>query len=93
MGILNSTEIAPRTEPLRTCASCGKKTPSSQSINLWMMCGSPGHPTLVGFQSEQEWACSLDCFSAMAHSMLDKAIIPHLENLHIRLDERTKNAG
>ena len=61
-------------EPMRTCESCGKQVISSSAINVIIVVGSPGHPTLKPFQCEYEehWACSPGCWSAVAKACVDE---------------------
>ena len=61
-------------EPTRTCECCGKTGQSSSMINVIIVVGSPGDPTLKPFQCEYEehWACSPGCWSAVAKACVDE---------------------
>ncbi len=70
-------------ELTRTCEACGKQDLSPNMINVMMVVGSPGHPTIAPFQCPQEehWACSPECWSKVAHACIDEHMVTLL-NYH-----------
>jgi len=71
--------------PPRTCEACGTIVAIGHfAINFIPVIGSPGHPSLVPMQCEQEehWACSLACFAKVAHACIDEHMIELLKKKH-----------
>lgn len=70
--------------PVVKCEACGKSGPTHLMINLAVCIGSPGHPSLPPFQcpgsqqtapgpaGAEHWACSPDCWKAVAHACIDE---------------------
>jgi hypothetical protein len=80
--------------PILTCEICGKSAPSHLMINLMIGIGSPGHPSLTGFQCPgsgqyqgrpEHWACSLECWKQLAHACIDEHMIQLLRDKHDEL--------
>jgi len=68
--------------PPRTCEACGNVVPvGHDAINCIIAVGSPGHPDLYPFQcaSEEHWACSVECWRAVAHACIDEHMQPLLK--------------
>ena len=72
--------------PTLTCESCGKQELSHNMINLMIGVGSPGHPSITGFQCPgsgqyegrpEHWACSPECWIKVAHACIDE----HMQEL------------
>lgn len=77
--------VVPVPDPPRTCESCGKVVQESpDAINVVISVGSPGHKDLQAFQcpEEQHWACSIECWSKVAHACLDEHILEILKIMH-----------
>lgn len=60
--------------PIVPCEACGKTGPSHLMINFMAVIGSPGHPSLLGWQcpAVEHWACSPDCWRNVAHACIDE---------------------
>lgn len=71
--------------PPRKCECCGKVVPiGHDAINVMLTVGSPGHPELSAFQCpfEEHWACSLECWSKVAHACIDEHVSKILYSMH-----------
>lgn len=77
--------------PQRVCEKCGKTGPSHRMINCIICIGSPGHETLAPFQCQQEehWACSIECWSQVAHACIDEHMTQLLTQKHGGLENDT----
>ncbi len=62
--------------PTVTCenTACGKTGLSHEMINFMAGVGSPGHPSITGFQCPhvQHWSCSPDCWLIVATACLQE---------------------
>lgn len=70
--------------PIVGCEACGKSGRSHEMINVMIVIGSPGHPSLPAFQcsNTEHWACSPDCWKQVAHACIDEHM--HVLLLHHR---------
>ena len=65
--------------PTVECDNCGTKGLSHQMINLTVSIGSPGHPSLTGFACIDHWACSMECWEAIAHECVHRHTLQELK--------------
>jgi len=79
--------------PTVMCECCGKSGPSHLMINLMIAIGSPGHPSISGFQcpgsgqvhrSPEHWACSPDCWKEIAHACINE----HMHDLLLQAHQK-----
>jgi len=88
-----SGQLTANLPPARKCESCGTIIPIGDNA-LNVMCiigiGSPGHPGVPPFQcpSTEHWACSVKCWSKVAHACIDEHMSPLLSSIHSKLRER-----
>jgi hypothetical protein len=82
--------------PTLTCEKCGKQGPSHLMINLMIGVGSPGHPSITGFQCPgsgqyqgrpEHWACSLDCWREIAHACIEEHVHELLKFYHSQVNK------
>lgn len=73
--------------PTVQCEACPKTGPSHLMINVMVCCGSPGHPSITGFQCPhvEHWACSLPCWRKIAHACVDEHMHVILTAFHQQL--------
>lgn len=76
--------------PKRICENCNKIGPSHRMINFICCIGSPGHESLQPIQCEQEehWACSIECWSKVAHACIDEHMVELLKQKHGVLNDK-----
>lgn len=79
--------------PLVACEACGRQKPRHEMINLVVSVPAPGHPSILGFScpANEHWACSLDCWRAVAHACVDEHLFTILQAKHADLSS-TKGA-
>lgn len=73
------------TPPPRKCEACGTIVAvGHDAINVIIVVGSPGHPSLAPFQCgyEEHWACSIECWQKVAHACIDEHMRVMLQELH-----------
>ena len=77
--------------PHRSCENCGIIMKSSDMINIMIAVGSPGHPSLTGFQCPftEHWTCSTACWLTIAERCLKFHMFPMLAQ---KLEGIKKNA-
>lgn len=71
---INPDQEGPAPAPV-ACEACHKQIARRDlAINLIITIGSPGHPELPPIQCPQEehWACSPECWAAVAHACIDE---------------------
>lgn len=70
--------------PIVPCEACGKPGPTHRMINVMIVIGSPGHPSLPPFQcsNTEHWACSRECWGKVAHACIDEHMHALLEQAH-----------
>lgn len=71
--------------PPRVCEACGITVPiGHDAINCIIVIGSPGHPSLMPFQCahEEHWACSIACWSQVAHACINEHMLELLKQAH-----------
>ena len=71
--------------PPHTCEACGTIVAIGHfAINFIAVVGSPGHPELAPVQCEhtEHWACSLPCWSRVAHACIDEHMVELLKRQH-----------
>ena len=73
--------------PIVACEKCGKTGASNAMINVMICIGSPGHPSLRGFQCPQieHWACSSECWLEVANACLNEHMHVLLQMQHAKL--------
>lgn len=73
--------------PVVPCEACGTTGPTHLMINVMIVIGSPGHPSLSAFQCSQteHWACSPTCWRAVAHACIDEHMCELLAHHHSTL--------
>ena len=71
-------------EGTRICECCKKEVKSSSAINIMIVVGSPGHADMLHFQcpNEEQWACSLECWTNVANACIEEHILEILKELH-----------
>jgi hypothetical protein len=78
------------------CENCGKVlTTSNDAYNVMFVCqvGSPGNPALAAFQCDsiEHWACTPDCWKAVAHACIDQHMHETLIETLKQLEDRRKD--
>lgn len=76
-----------------TCEGCGAKLPThadAMNVTHVMQVGVPGHPAIPAFQCPmtEHWACSIECWTKIAHDCVDNHMIPLLQHAHERLNRQ-----
>lgn len=81
--------------PDRVCECCKKTGPSHRMINVIIVIGSPGHENLQPFQCSQEehWACSIECWTKVAHACVDEHMSELLRGKHQTLLKNNQENG
>ncbi len=81
---INTLTIVEEKKVLRKCECCRQIVDSSKAINIMIVVGSPGHEEMAPFQcpAEEHWACSITCWSKVAHACIDEHMSQLLLDLH-----------
>lgn len=80
--------------PTVVCEACGAPGLRHLMMNVMIGVGSPGHPSLAGFQcpETEHWACTLNCWRRVAHACLDEHVHEYLLALHATLKDKEVTA-
>ncbi len=81
-------------DPVVSCAICGKSAPLTHYLNLYIgvgLCGYPGMRNIgCGNEDpEHHWACSLPCWRSLAHACIDEHVFQDLLQMHAACPEST----
>jgi hypothetical protein len=84
--------IEPASSPY-VCESCGKVLATfSTGHNFWFNggIGVPGSPDLASIACDagQHWACSIDCWSKVAHACIEQHLLETMKQAHVMLEEK-----
>jgi|SRR5581483_12448649 hypothetical protein len=76
--------------PLVACEACGKQERRHLMLNVVVSVPAPGHPSAIGFScpANEHWACSLDCWRAVAHACIDEHMLVLLQAKHADLSTK-----
>lgn len=80
--------------PPVVCENCGEELPThadAMNVAHVIQIGVPGHAAIPAFQCPltEHWACSIDCWSAIAHKCIDEHMTPLLHNAHETIGRQT----